>query len=119
MAITQAYGRTFSPVGTTEYSLLDGATRASQADATGATVQGWADINAVAPGDVFEIRIYEKVLSGGTQRVAAKWIVSAQGTDNALWISPALMLLQGWDWSIKKTAGTDNRSIPFAARKAS
>lgn len=116
MAVTQVspHSRTFT-AGTTELSVIDGATKAAQADANAGVYQTFWDLSTVLPGDAFEIRAYEKV--GATQRVIAKWIVSAQGTDNAILVTPPMMLLNGWDFTIKRTAGAD-RSIIVSVRKA-
>lgn len=118
MAITEAYGRTFAGT-TSEVSVIDNATKTNQAAATAGAFQAWADLTTLQPGDVFEIRLYEKVLSGGAQGVSQKWVISAQGTDNKIWTSPTYQLLQGWDWTLKRTAGATDRAIPFAVRKAS
>jgi hypothetical protein len=43
--------------------------------------------------------------SGDTQRVAAEWILSHdQATD--IWVSPSMIVLHGWDWTLDALAGT-------------
>lgn len=75
------------------------------------------DTNAMAAGDVLEVRIYQMVLTGGTQRVA--YFVSyfgAQLTDDKIKISvPISNELTDTNalwFSIKQTYGT-GRAIPW------
>lgn len=60
---------------------------------------------ALAKGDYFQVAIYEKVLSGGTQRKVFSTIVGNAQAEP--WIIPPLMLRHGWDMTLKKVAGTD------------
>jgi hypothetical protein len=73
------------------------------------------DLNAVAKGDVFTFKVYEKVLSSSTQRVVFTATLANAQTD-PVWVSPGLILLHGWDATIIKTSGTD-RSIDFSVRR--
>lgn len=113
MAITEAF--TGSPtVGTTEYSVVNGSTTLTASTAAG-VYQLFADLAAMAAGDEFQIRIYEKVQSGGTQRVVYQSNLVGVSPAPA-WASPSLLLLNGWEMSLKKIAGTD-RAIPYSCRK--
>ena len=115
MAITELYTGTLT-VSTTELSLVSG-TSTLQSNTTAGVYQVFLDMNALANGDVFELRIKEKVTSAGTQRVIANFTLSdAFGADNAVWASPSLILMHGWDVTIDKTIGTD-RSIPYSIRQ--
>jgi len=70
----------------------------------------------MAKGDEFEVRILEKVEgTGGTQRE----VFSQRFTDvqSHLWFSPILPLINGWDMTLKKIAGSD-RTIEASIRKA-
>jgi nitrogen fixation protein len=60
---------------------------------------------ALAKGDYFQVKIYEKVLSGGTQRVMFQTIIGNAQAEP--WLFPPLMLKNGWDMTLKKIAGTD------------
>lgn len=115
-AITEAY--TFSAsVSTTELSITGG-TSSIQTITTDGFYQLWIDgIGAsMAKGDEFEIRVLEKVEgTGGTQReVFSQRITDVQ---THLWFSPIFCLINGWDMTIKKIAGTD-RTIEASIRKA-
>lgn len=75
------------------------------------------DLNAAADGDVFEIRVKEKARSGDTQRTIECFVVANNvSTDSELWVSPAVVLLHGWDMTLKQTAGT-GRAVPWSIRK--
>lgn len=116
MAVTVAFSGS-ETVSTTEWSLTTD-TSGPDVDTTAGCFQAFLDLSALAAGDRFEFRIYEKVLSGGTQRVAMlATFQHAQGTDGAVWISPSFLLLNGWDMTLKKAAGTD-RNIDWSIRKA-
>lgn len=102
-------------VGTTEHSLT---TDTAGPDAE--TSDGWfwasLDITALVAGDVFQFAVYEKVLSGGTQRLIDRLYLHAgqEGQRHTY----AIMLMHGWDMTLKKITGTD-RSISWRIRKAS
>lgn len=117
MAIAE-YAAGSETVTTTEHSLsTDTAGPDTQTD--DGIYQCFLDLNALALGDTFEFRVYEKVQAADTQRVALLASFSnAQGTDGAVWVSPSLILLHGWDMTLKKTAGTD-RAITWSIRRIS
>lgn len=113
MAITEAFSGS-ETVGTTEWSLTTD-TAGPDAETSDGVFQIFLDLNALAAGDVFELTLYEKVLSTSTQRKT--WSASfadVQGTPN--WPSPTLILMHGWDFTIKKISGTD-RLIDWSIRK--
>lgn len=76
------------------------------ADTTVGVFQAFIDLNALAAGDQFIFRVYEKVRTGDTQRLVYDASFShAQGTP--VWVSPQLILGVGWDMTLDKVAGTD------------
>jgi len=92
-------------VSTTEWSMTTD-TSGPDADTTAGVFQAFLDLNAVAAGDTFEFKAYEKVRTGDTQRVIySARFTGAQGTP--VWASPSLVLGIGWDMTLKKLAGTD------------
>jgi hypothetical protein len=94
-------------IGTSEYSLTLNSTSGVPAAKTDkGTITLALDLNAVAAGDQFEVTLYEKCRSADTQRKAAKWIVTGAQAE-PIFMSPPLMLGEGWDFTIKKLAGTD------------
>lgn len=116
MALTEAYAGSFT-VSTTELSLVSG-TSTLQEVATEGVYQVFLDLSALANGDVFEVRVYEKVRSASTKRVVALYVFAdAQGADNANAVLPPLHLMHGWDVTIDRTAGAD-RTIEYSIRRA-
>lgn len=113
MAISEAFTGT-ETVSTTEWSLTTD-TGGPDAETSDGVFQVFLDLNALAAGDLFEFKAYEKVLSGSTQRlVYSARFAGAQGAPN--WASPSLILINGWDMTLKKISGTD-RSIDWSIRK--
>jgi hypothetical protein len=56
-------------------------------------------------GDELQIRVYEKVQSGDTQRIV--WQSNLIGPQSPpIWVSPTLVLLHGWDVTLDAIAGT-------------
>lgn len=116
MAISEAYTSAGLTVSTTELSMVSG-TSTLQNITTDGIFQAFIDLSAMAAGDEFDFAIYEKVNSAGTKRRCfVATFANAQGTNNAIWVSPALVLMHGWDMTLDKIAGTD-RSIPYSIRQ--
>lgn len=101
-------------VSTTEWSLTTD-TAGPDADTTECYVQIFVDLDALAAGDQYELKIYEKIQSGGTQRLLNA-VVFTGPQANPIYVHPALHLKHGWDVTLVKLAGTD-RSISWSLRK--
>lgn len=113
MAISEAYSGTNSTWGT-EYSLTASSTTlANQTD--DGVYQLFLDVSAMASGDTYVVKVYEKVRSTSTKRVVlSHTLVGAQTDPN--WCFPALTLLHGFDFTLQRTVGTD-RAIEWSVRK--
>lgn len=116
MPISEPYELDGVTVGSTELSIVSGTTTL-QTIADDGVYQLWLDPvgAAVAKGDEFRVRIYEKVISSGTKRVVFSATISDAQAE--VWTFPPLMLLHGWDMTIQKIAGTD-RAWDASIRKA-
>jgi hypothetical protein len=113
MAITEAFTGT-ETVSTTEWSLTTD-TSGPDTETSDGVFQVFLDLNNLAKADVFEFKVYEKVLSSSTQRVVfVARFANAQTTPN--WVTPSLILLHGWDVTLLKISGTD-RAIDWSIRK--
>ena len=110
--ITELYSGT-ATIGATEYSLTnDSTTIASRAQ--DGPIQIFLECNNLVNGDEYELTIYEKVLSGSTQRVVSRhYIQGALGEPNVL--LPFISVKHGWDVTLTKINGTD-RSISWSIR---
>jgi hypothetical protein len=113
MALTELYTGT-ETITTTEHSLTTD-TAGPDTDTTVGEFEVWLDLNALANGDVFTFRGYEKVRSGDTQRKFVEFdFAHAQSTP--IWVSPRFHLRHGWDFTLLKSAGTD-RAINWSIRR--
>lgn len=101
-------------ISTTEYSLPNNSTTLTPIT-TEKTVQVFLNTSNLAAGDEYELRIYDKVISTGSQVLVFPIVTLTSGI--AAWVSPALRLKHGWDVTLVKTAGTD-RTIEWSLRDA-
>lgn len=87
------------------------------AETTAGVFQFFTDLAAMVNGDVMVLRVKEKATGAGdTQRdIWRAQFANAQGAPMA--VSPSLILLHGWDFSITQTAGA-SRSVPWSIRQA-
>ncbi len=113
MAITEAFNASVT-VTATEYFLASASTTKTNQTADG-VYQLWLDLNALANGDEYRIRLYEAIVAAGTARIAQEWTVSNLQS-SPIYVTPSLILLHGWEFSLTKLAGTD-RSILWSIRK--
>ena len=114
MAITEPYELDGVTVGTTELSVVSGTTTLSTITTAG-VYQLWVDPGNMAKGDEVSIRAYEKVeATGGTKKVFAQW--SLLGVQSEVFVTPTFILINGWDFTITKIAGTD-RAFDASIRK--
>ncbi len=105
MAVTQAYEIDGVTISTTEISIVSG-TSSLQTVTTAGVYQLWVDPANMVKGDEFRIRIYEKVeATGGAKKVACEWTLL--GVQTEVFVSPALMLMNGWDMTLLRLAGAD------------
>lgn len=115
MAVTEYLTGT-ETVSTTEWSMTTDSA-GPDADTGDGAFQAVIELNNLAVGDVFEWKLYEKCQSGSTQRLSG----SARFADvqaAANWVSPCVLLMHGWDMTLKKISGTD-RSISWSIRRVS
>lgn len=114
MAISEPYELDGVTVGTTELSIVSGTTTLQTVTDDG-VYQLWVDPSAMAKGDEFSIKCYEKVEgTGGTKRVFAEWTLL--GAQSRAFVTPTFILINGWDMTITKIAGTD-RAFDASIRK--
>lgn len=98
-------------VDTTEWSISDATTNGeAKSTATPIEVAGvfqvFLDLNDMIAGDQLQIRIYEKVAyTTDTQRIVYQAILTGAQSE-PMWVSPSLMLMNGWDVTLDALAGT-------------
>lgn len=103
-------------VSTTEWSLTTD-TAGPDVDTNIGVYQAVLDVSALAFGDEFIFRVYEKARAADTQRVVYSATLSDAQADPEF-ITPSFILGAGWDMTILKVAGTD-RTITWSIRKVS
>ena len=110
MAVTAHASGSQTCVAATEHTLT------AAPETTAGAYQLMLDLNDLANGEDLEIRIKEEVQNNSaTQRVVwYDYVANVQGEEK-IWVSPVLMLLNGWDMSIKSN-GTP--VVPWSIRKA-
>ena len=113
MAITEAFQNS-ATIGATEYFLASNSTTKTD-QTTDGVFQLWLDLNAMANGDEFRVRVYERISSGGTTRIAMEWVIS-HAQSEPMWVTPSLIFMHGWEFSLTKLTGTD-RSIAWSIRQ--
>ena len=114
MALSEAYTGT-NGSWATEFSLTNASTTIAT-QTTDGVYQVVLDLSAMALGDTYEFRAYEKTRGADTQRVLQYFVFNhARGSDGAIWYSEPVMLLNGWDYTLKRTAGSD-RTITWSVR---
>lgn len=100
---------------TSEYFIQSESTTKTK-QTTAGIYQLWLDVTALAKNDVFEVKCTEEARAADTtEQVAYRAELWGIKTQKA-WVSPALALMNGWEFSIDKIAGTD-RAIPYSLRK--
>lgn len=113
MAITEAFAGTESVSGT-EWSMTTD-TAGPDVETSDGVFQAFIDLNLMGTGDEFQIKVYEKCQSTDTQRVVYQSnLLGPQSPP--IFVTPSLVLMNGWDMTLKKIAGTD-RTITWSIRK--
>lgn len=101
-------------VGTSEYFLKSASTTKTD-QTTNVIAQCFIDFNALAAGDEYRIRVYEAIAAAGTARIVYEAVVSGVQSE-PIWVSPSLVLVHGWEFSLQKLSGTD-RTLLWSIRQ--
>lgn len=113
MAISEAESgtKTTNATPNTEETL-----NATDPDTTDGVYQFMLDLNDLAAGETLTVRVYEKVISSGTQRVCFYDIITGDMPANdEIWVSPAIVLLHGWKFTLSVNAASV--IVPWSIRK--
>lgn len=112
MAFTPLYENS-ATISTTEYSLPNNSTTLTPKTDDG-VFQIRIDFFNMIAGDQYEIKLYEKVLVAGSQRLEETWVVS--DAQSKVFKIPTDILMHGWDVTVKRLAGAD-RAIGWSIRQ--
>ena len=113
MAITQAYGGTWTS------TLTETILNTTTPETTVGIYQVFVGIDPLVLGDTIEIRIRDRVLSTTPQRTLLTASVGPAdpSPDDNCWVGPSLILMHGWDVTLKQIAGTVGKLTPWSIRK--
>ena len=114
MAISEVFTGSFS-ISTTEYDLPSASTTLS-AQTTQGIYQLFLDLSTLTATEEYRLRIYEKTRSVSTQGVIDEVIISGSQSAQPVYVTPALLLKNGWTYTLKKNQGTD-RTIEWSIRQ--
>jgi hypothetical protein len=112
-SVTELYTFSAQTISTAEYSLTANST-SIQSRTTDYILSVWVDLANMTTGDTYTFYLREKV-DAGTQRLIP--LVELSGAQGGPLVIPAFLLLDGWDWTAKKIAGTD-RTFSWSIRAA-
>lgn len=99
----------------TEFSLTAHSTTLGT-QTTDGLYSAWIDVSAMDRGDVYEIKAYETVVSGGTKRICFQHTIPGHGlAGDELFTIPPFMFVHGWDFTLTRLLGTD-RTIEYGVR---
>jgi hypothetical protein len=112
MAISEAFSGSAS-ISTAEYSLVSNSTTL-QNNTDDGIYQIWIDFANMVSGDEYEIRIKEKITSGGTQQTV--YLATVEGVQSSPFVTPTLIFLHGWDVTLDLVTGSA-KTISWSIRK--
>ena len=101
--ITEAFAGS-EAVSTTEWSLTTDSS-GPDVETSDGVFQVFLDVSDMVSGDELQIRIYEKVQAGDTQRIVYQSNLTGPQSP-PIWVSPSLILMHGWDVTLDAIAGT-------------
>jgi hypothetical protein len=107
-----AFVNNSATISTTEYWLASNST--TKVDQTDDNIlQVWIDFANLIAGDQYKVRLVEKI-NAGTQRTLFEAILT--GAQAAPWVSPSLIVGDGWEVGVIRLAGAD-RTVAWSLRK--
>jgi len=113
MAISEAFNGSAS-IGTTEYDLPSASTTKSS-QTTDGIYQLFLDLNALTSTDQYTLKIYEKVQSSSAQYVVQEVVFSGVQAE-PVYVTPSLLFLHGWTFTVKQDFGSTARTINWSIR---
>lgn len=115
MAFTEAYKQDTVSISTTEYSLTNNSTTIAT-QTTDGSYSLWLDTTNMAAGDIYELRIYEKVTSTAAAAKLKGQVITLADAQAGAYECYLGVLMNGWDVTLKRTAGSD-RNFSWSIRQ--
>lgn len=113
MAILEAFNNS-ATITEVEYDLPSISTTLSS-QTTAGIYQLFLDVSNLTANEEYRLRIYEKARTTTAQRVVDETIISGVQT-SPIYVTPALLLKNGWTFTLKKNQGT-NKIIDWSIRQ--
>ena len=113
MAIAEVFTGS-AAISTTEYDLVNNSTTIAT-NTTPGIYQLFLDLSTMTATEEYHLRIYEKTRTASTQRIINEVIISGVQSE-PIYVTPALLLKNGWTYTLKKNQGTD-RTIEWSIRQ--
>ena len=113
MALSQPYTGTALSVNTTEISLVSG-TSTLQTVTTAGIYQLFLDVSALTATESYSLKIYETARAGGTKRIVQEITLTGVQAE-PIYVTPALQLVNGFDFTLVKLQGT-TRTFDYSVR---
>ena len=99
-------------VSTTEYFLASDSTTATYQTAD-CMLQAFIHVASIAGSDQFTIKVYEKVNGTGPHVI---WSVVLDGAQASPIVTPALLVGDGWEISVIRSGGSNDRTVHWSLR---
>jgi hypothetical protein len=106
MAISEYFAGSQALDNATEWSLSTDTSFTPDAQTDDGVYQLYVDLNDMVNTDIVRFRMYEKVGSGSTQRVAWECVLRDAQTELIL-VSPSFLLMHGWDFTAIMLSATN------------
>lgn len=114
MAITQVFSGSVN-ANASEFDLPSGSFTLSSQTADG-IYQLFIDFSFITDSQSYRLRTYEKILSSSNQRVVHEVIISGVQTA-PVYVTPALLLMNGWTYTIQQLTGASFPGIDYSIRQ--
>jgi hypothetical protein len=114
MTISTPFTFTAQTISTTEIDLTSN-TSSIASNTTDGIYQLFLDLNAMTATESYRLRIKEKATPSSSQRNVQEVFFTGAQTDEPIYVTPALLLGEGWTFTFTKMQGTD-RAFSWSIR---
>jgi len=73
------------------------------------------DLNAMVAGEQYEVKVLEKAVTAGTQRLLETWVLDGAPAE-PIFMTPAVTLLNGWDITVQRVTTTSTTTSTGSGR---
>jgi len=73
------------------------------------------DCNNMVAGEQYELKLLEKTVTAGTQRLLETWVLDGAPAE-PIFMTPAVTLLNGWDFTMQRVTTTSTTTSTGSGR---